>query len=215
MKFSAYKGEVMKAYFTTSDVAELSGVSLATVNNWIKAGALESFKTPGGHNRISQSSLKKFLDKLSIPQPPGFSETSNPRILVVEDEEDVRNYLMRVIEDIDYRVDTEEAADGFTAGIKVLSFRPHIVILDVMLPGINGIEVCRYIRSIFGQKVKIIIITGHFRDEYRARALEAGANEFLRKPVEKSKLKTAIEKLLSAESDSYFMERKKSSESNR
>ncbi len=203
----------MKNHYTTQEIADITGVSLATVNNWINAGALESFKTPGGHNRIRSENLKKFLKENNIPPPPGLEDSSSARVLVVEDDEDVRDFVTAVLDELDFPVEAEVAPDGFTAGSKVLSFKPDLVILDIMLPGINGFEVCRSIRKEHGDTIKILAMTGYYKEENRARIMEAGADAFIKKPMVLQELREKIEKLLLKGKSRFFIGRKEADKS--
>ncbi len=198
----------MKKHYTTQQVAEMTGVSLATVNNWIKSDKLKSFKTPGGHNRIRVEDLKEFMNENRIPAPPSMRDSVKPKILVVEDDEDVRDFVLAVINELEYDVESETAKDGFSAGAKIHSSKPDLVILDIMLPGINGIEVCRQIRKEYGKKVKILGVTGYYTDENRKEFMEAGANEFLKKPLDLKTLKKRIKKLLMQGGNRFFLEKK-------
>ncbi len=186
----------------------MTGVSLATVNNWIKSDKLKSFKTPGGHNRIRVEDLKEFMNENRIPAPPSMRDSVKPKILVVEDDEDVRDFVLAVINELEYDVESETAKDGFSAGAKIHSSKPDLVILDIMLPGINGIEVCRQIRKEYGKKVKILGVTGYYTDENRKEFMEAGANEFLKKPLDLKTLKKRIKKLLMQGGNRFFLEKK-------
>ena len=172
----------MKKHYTTTEISKLLGVTAATINGWINSGAMRSFKTPGGHNRIRQDVLLDFLSKNNIPIPPELETGNMPKILVVEDDEDVRDFVLAVIEDLKYLVEIELAKDGYAAGNKVVKFSPDIVILDIMLPGSNGFEICKQIRNELGKNVKVLAITGYYSEENKKKILEAGADAFMRKP---------------------------------
>ena len=89
------------------------------------------------------------------------------------------------------------ASDGFEAGVKVMGFRPGLVILDLFMPGMDGFEVCKRIKensSVSG--IKILAITGYDTEENRERILRAGADGYLAKPVERSALVQHTEGLL-------------------
>ena len=164
----------MKNYYTTSEISEISGVTPPSINNWIKSGQLTAYKTPGGHYRIRRETLINFLTNNNIPVPPNLELHDRPRILIVEDDEDVREFMIEVIKDLEYLVETEVAVNGFMAGTKLAEFKPDLVILDIMLPGINGFEVCRQIRKESGKEIKVLAITGYYSEENKRKIFELG-----------------------------------------
>ncbi|MEJ2083940.1 MAG: response regulator, partial [Acidobacteriota bacterium] len=77
---------------------------------------------------------------------------------------------------------------------KIIQFKPNIVIIDIMMPGINGVEVCKLIRANpEGRNIKIIAMTGYYTDKNVSSVIEAGANVCLRKPLEFEELRTALD----------------------
>ena len=89
--------------------------------------------------------------------------------------------------------ETAVANDDFEVGQKMLSFRPHIVLLDLMMPGLNGFGVCHKIKdNPATQDIRVIVMTGHNTPENIQKALEAGAEACLPKPIDKVQLFEAI-----------------------
>jgi len=77
------------------------------------------------------------------------------------------------------------ARDGFGAGSKVQSFKPDVILLDLMMPGMNGFEVCKALSSDSAtDAIKIIAITGFYSAENVSRIIEAGASACLQKPID-------------------------------
>lgn len=179
----------MKQFYTTFEVAKICQVSPGSVVRWIHEGKVKAALTGGGHHRISYEQLVLFLKQLQMPLP---SELDlGPRILIVDDEENVRRFIRKVIEDYFPDSAVDEAGDGFRAGWKTHSFRPQLVILDMKLPGVDGMEVCRYIRQFEELKgIKILAISGNEALETMAR--QAGSDDFLQKPFSVDDLKKKI-----------------------
>lgn len=198
----------MKRHYTTTEISKLLGVTTATINGWINSGELRSFKTPGGHNRIRQDLLLDFLSNNNIPIPPELDTNNRPKILVVEDDEDVRDFVLAVIDGLKYMVEVEIAKDGYTAGNKVVKFAPDIVILDIMLPGLNGFEICKQIRAELGKAIKVLAITGYYSEENKKKILAAGADVFMRKPMELDELKRTIGRFIKSCDRKYHLEKK-------
>ncbi|MFH1414466.1 MAG: response regulator [Elusimicrobiota bacterium] len=198
----------MKKHYTTTEISRLLGVTAATINSWINSGELKSFKTPGGHNRITQVYLLEFLYNNNIPVPSELDAGSMPKVLVVEDDEDVREFILAVIDDLEYVVEVEAAFNGYTAGSKIVKFKPDIVILDLMLPGVNGFEICRRIRDELGKETKVLAITGYYSEENRKKILEAGADAFIRKPVPLEDFKKILYRSILSFSSKYMLKKK-------
>ncbi len=125
----------------------------------------------------------------------GFSEgndqsLSRPgRILIVDDEQGIRDFLLFGLRDEGYEVKT--ARDGEEAMQLLESFRPHVVLLDIMLPGMDGYEVCRLMRT--RARVAIIMLTARDEVDERVRGLVTGADDYVVKPFAFAELKARID----------------------
>jgi CheY-like chemotaxis protein len=120
------------------------------------------------------SMIKEILEKEE-------TEKSTRKVLVVDDERKFCDLLKKIFQKNDFIVET--AYDGWEAGKKAAQFQPTIMILDITLPGINGLEVCKDLRADEKTKnIKIIAISGDLRYP-EAEVIEAGANSFFAKPV--------------------------------
>lgn len=180
---------------TTYEVSRYLHVDLTTVINWCDQGKLLAYKTPGGHRRVQPESFLQFLKEFSMPVPPDFIERMKGtlKILVVDDEEEIRGIVQRAIKKRLPQVDVYEAADGFEAGKMVLDVLPNLVVLDLKLPGVDGFKVCSNIRKDERFKeTKILAITGQDTPENKRRILQAGGNDYLGKPFE---IKEFLEKV--------------------
>jgi two-component system, OmpR family, response regulator len=120
--------------------------------------------------------------------PTDALESGKKKMLIVDDDQDLVE-LMSDTFDRDGRFEIRTANNGFDAGMQVKEFRPDIVILDVMLPDINGREVCQRVRSDKTlDSVKIICISGMIEQDKIADLRAAGANDFMQKPFGTDKL---------------------------
>ncbi|WP_231877808.1 response regulator transcription factor [Ferroacidibacillus organovorans] len=121
---------------------------------------------------------------------PTSQETSRPgRILIVDDERGIQDFLLFGLRDEGFDVAT--ASDGEEA-LQVLEiFRPHIVLLDIMLPGMDGFEVCRLMKE--RSRVSIIMLTAKEEVDDRVRGLSSGADDYVVKPFAFVELKARIE----------------------
>ena len=181
-----------KTIYTTHEVSRLLQVNPRSVINWIEQSLLPSYRTPGGHRRIRRDDLLVFLRKHQIPTPASLVDATFS-VLIVDDEDDIANMMKSYFQQQGgYEVST--ASDGITALLEVGRIKPDLLVLDIMIPGVDGIEVCRRIKENSSSKTSIIAISGV--DSNEDRILGAGADVFMLKPVDLEKLHTEARRLL-------------------
>jgi excisionase family DNA binding protein len=184
-----------KQSFSTSEVAKYCHVTADTIRKWAEAGRIQVFKTPGGHRRIRREDLVRFLRENSIPIHTEL-DNSGTKILVVDDEKSVISVVRRFLERAQTPFMIEVAMDGFEAGHQVASFRPDVIFLDLRLPGLDGFEVCRRIKT--DQEtagVHIIAMTGYYEGDVAQRVLDLGAVMLMQKPFTPDDLRRALAKV--------------------
>ena len=184
-----------KAVFTTFETAKLCHVSPLSIINWVNAGRLSAFRTPGGHRRIRREDLIGFMQENGIPLPEELREGSGLRkVLVVDDEASIRELFAEHLASRSNPYDVLTAADGFEAGRLVATHKPHVVLLDLKMPGLDGFQICRTIKADpETSKTVVIAMTGYHSPETEARILECGAVRCFSKPVEVSALSDYID----------------------
>jgi excisionase family DNA binding protein len=191
----------MKRFLTTGDVATYCGVTSSAVLNWIGAGKLAGFTTPGGHYRILRTDFREFLQRygMFVDQSYFGKGSEKKRILVVDDEPSVVTFIEGALQ-LEAKYEVAVATDGFEAGQQVISFEPHLIILDIMLPGMDGFEVCRRVKTDESTKhVKVLAITGFATEENIEKILHTGADDYLAKPLKLQDLHQKVEELLGEE----------------
>lgn len=188
-----------KTVFTTGEAAKICKVSQQTIIRCFDNGTLKGFRVPGSRfRRIPRDQLLAFMRDNQIPTDA--LESGNRKVLVVDDDEELVELLVDVFEK-DGRFEVRMANNGFDAGMLVKEFKPDLVVLDVMLPDINGKEVCQRVRSDENlDTVKIICISGMVEQDKVADLKAAGANDFMQKPF-------TVDKLLDRACDLLEMER--------
>ena len=191
-----------KAVFTTFETAKLCHVSPLSIINWVNAGRLSAFRTPGGHRRIRREDLITFMRDNGIPLPDELQEGSGLRkVLVVDDEAGIRNLLAKHLASRSDPYEVLTAADGFEAGRLVATFKPDVVLLDLKMPGLDGFQICRTIKADpETSKTVVIAMTGYHSPETEARILECGAVRCFSKPVESATLSSYIDSVLAQQS---------------
>lgn len=177
----------MKTVYTTGEAAKICKVSQQTIIRCFDSGQLKGFRVPGSRfRRIPRDQLFAFMKDNGIPTEA--LESGKRKVLIVDDDEELVELLKDAFE-TDSRFDIRTANNGFDAGMLVKEFRPDLVILDVMLPDINGREVCVRVRSDKSlDEVKIICISGMVEADKVNDLREAGANDFIQKPFAVDKL---------------------------
>ncbi|MFC1678940.1 response regulator [Elusimicrobiota bacterium] len=186
-----------KQAFTTFEVADFCHVSPNSVGRWLHEGKIRHFKTAGGRRRVWRRDLIRLLESLDIPAPPELDGRGQSRILIVEDEAKVRRTLKRMTSRAFPEADIHEAADGFEAGRKIAAVKPGIIVLDIFLPGVDGFQLCRKIRSDAELKhIKVLAVSGEDVEETGRKAIAAGADAFLSKPFTPKDIEQALRKWL-------------------
>ncbi|MHC4780346.1 MAG: response regulator [Planctomycetota bacterium] len=184
--------------YTSHEVSRLCGVAPITVGRWIRAGKLKAFRTVGGHRRILKADLEAFMEEFRIPVDEGSpkGKRSARRILVVDDDEVMIRVLTDMIGTFEGDWEVRGAENGFEAGRMVEGFRPQLVFLDLMMPGIDGFEVCRRIKSDSKTEgSEVVGLTGFFTPENRKSLMDSGALEVYRKPIDLETLTAIVEKV--------------------
>jgi excisionase family DNA binding protein len=189
----------MKTVFTTGEAAKICKVSQQTIIRCFDSGQLKGFRVPGSRfRRIPRAELYAFMRDNGIPTDA--LESGKRKILVVDDDQELVDLIVDVLEK-DGRFEVRSVNNGFDAGMMVKEYHPDLLVLDVMLPDINGREVCQRVRSDKTMDdVKIICISGMIENDKIEDLKAAGANDFLHKPFEVEMLIDRIGALLDVES---------------
>ncbi len=195
-KANGADGWAGKQVFTTGEAAEICKVSQQTIIRCFDSGRLTGFRVPGSRfRRIPRKDLLQFMKSNDIPTDA--LESTKRRVLVVDDDEQIIELFLDVLSRDD-RFEVKSARTGYDAGMLTEQFRPHLVLLDYMLPDINGNLVCDRIRSnpeLTG--TKIIVISGVVNQDEIDTLLRSGADDFVKKPFNIEKLIERMSQMLS------------------
>jgi len=185
-----------KAVFTTGEAAEVCKVSQQTIIRCFDAGRLGGFRVPGSKfRRIPREELIKFMRDNDIPIE-SLTGARKKRVLIVDDDPQIVELFVDVLSRDD-RFEIKTAMTGYDAGIITEQFKPDLMILDYMLPDINGNVVCQTVRknADLGE-MRIVIVSGVINQDQIHDLLTAGADEFVKKPFNIEKLIGRIQALL-------------------
>ena len=186
-----------KQLFTTGEAAEICRVSQQTIIRCFDSGRLQGFRVPGSRfRRIPRNELIRFMRANEIPSD--ILESSDvKRVLIVDDDPEIIELLQESISKDD-RFDVKTASTGYDAGMLTESFKPHLVLLDYMLPDINGNVVCERIRANNNlAETRIIIVSGVVNQNEIDELTRRGADDFIKKPFRIDQLLERMTNLLS------------------
>jgi len=187
-----------KTVFTTGEAAKICKVSQQTIIRCFDNGSLKGFRVPGSRfRRIPRDQLYSFMRENNIPTDA--LESGKRKVLIVDDDLELVDLLKDVF-DRDGRFDIRTANNGIDAGMQVKEFKPDLMVLDVMLPDINGKEVCRVRSDKKMDMVKIICISGMVEQDKISELTDAGADDFMNKPFTVDSLLERACELLEIES---------------
>lgn len=151
-------------YCTTRDAAGVLGVSLRTIQVWVENGALQAWKTPGGHRRITVRSLEKMAEaRLSaLGATPAAALAAEPyRVLVVDDDPHMLRLYELEIAGWGLPVKLLTATNGVDGLLAIGKYRPHLLLTDLTMPEIDGFAMIRRLRSLEDRAdMPIIVISG-------------------------------------------------------
>lgn len=189
-------------YITTGKAAKICGVRVNTIKNWIQNGSLQAIQTPGGHWRIPRIAFLEFAGRHSIPLPESMMNPApvqeQRRILIVDDDPAVHELITGTLDLSPFHYETLSAHDGCSGLMQVGLFRPHILILDIMMPEINGLEVIHRLKlqneSLGGMKI-LAITAATDRFLVMKKLKEAGPDAILSKPLKLGALVDTVERL--------------------
>lgn len=167
----------------------------ATIGTWVKEGKIKAYKLPGGRHRIPYEFLVEFMKDHGIPMQ--YLDQGRRRILLVEDDEALLRGIQKAFER-DARYEVQTASTGFDAGYKVRQFHPHVIVLDIKLPDLDGREVCKQLRADADfSDVKMIAVSGYLTDAEIKDLDVVGFDTFLAKPFSSEDLIARVSELLS------------------
>ncbi len=194
----------MEKLLRISEIAKKAGVLPSKIRYYTELGLLKvSSHTQGGHRLYDEEETLQKLRQIEFLSQQGYSIEKikeeltkikeKPKILVIDDEPEVGQLVLDSLKD---KLDAEIKVvyDGFSAGRIISNYLSDLIILDLMLPGVNGFEVCKEIRNTQHLKdTKILAITGYDTEENRKKIMDAGADDYLAKPMD---VKVLVEKIL-------------------
>ncbi|MFM7591397.1 MAG: response regulator [Isosphaeraceae bacterium] len=185
----------LKTVYTTGEAARICKVSQQTIIRCFDSGQLRGFRVPGSKfRRIPREALIRFMKEHGIPTDA--LESGRFKVLIVDDDPAIVDLLTDVLHETK-RFECRSVNNGFAAGKMANEFHPNLIILDIMLPDINGKVVCETLRKDPNlTDINIICISGMVEEDKIGELMDAGANAFMHKPLDIDALKSKIGELL-------------------
>lgn len=184
---------ILKNIYSLTQAAKLCGLNRVTLWRWIKSGRLTAYQTPTGHYRIRKDDLERFVQKeLKYLE---YDNQEQKKVLIIDRESSFRKFVKKILSKHNLLI--EEAESDFKAGLKIMKFKPSLLILNIDRPALNGFEICRIIKSDPNtKKIKVLAITEPGTQDVEQKILELGVDDYLQKPVSKNDLLKRVKSLL-------------------
>ena len=190
----------MKKFFSTTEIAELLEVNRYTVSLWVDRGSMKALVTPGGHKKVPREEVARFIQSRGGTLPPELCEEQRRKILVVDDEPGVSRVISDLIQINFPNIDVEEFNNPVNALLSMGKTPPDMILLDIVMPGMDGVSVCRRIRENEAlSSMRIIAMSGRADNDLVRQVEKAGADDFFYKTDQTHILIRKISELLSNE----------------
>lgn len=184
-----------ETFVGSAKAAEMLNVSLRTVQLWVEKGVLRAWKTPGGHRRIALKGIEAQLRQRGIQVG---QQGAQLKVLIVEDTSAQRKLYQKYFEMWELPVELCMANDGFQGLIKMGESLPDLLITDLMMPGMDGVQMIDSIKKNPNfQQLDILVVTAMDRDSKEVRKLQNMGLQIIFKPVPFNEIKVLIENRVS------------------
>lgn len=186
-------------FLTLYEAGKICGVSLKDVSEWISQGLIPASTTGDGHCRIKRKDLQAFMRRQGILMHK-MNEEDRKKILVVDDNKLLVDTIVEGLQEEPYHYEIISASDGFEAAVQIRDAKPDLLVLDIMMPDIDGHEVCRKLKSDeTAKEIKIIVLSAYLDDENLEKMKQCGADACFSKPLSLKSLKKEIRRMLGIE----------------
>lgn len=177
-----------KNFYTTHEVSKFCNVYPTTVINWIKEGKLSAYTTPGGHRRIKKEDLLELMKKNNMPIPENLAKGEKLTVLVIDDDVKILQMIKTILSQ-EEELQVIAAESGFDAGLTIYNLMPDIILLDFLMPKVDGFEVCHRLKSDEKTKDIPIIAVTVLKDMAEIqKMISAGVADYISKPFKSEEL---------------------------
>lgn len=185
---------------STTEAAKRLKVTVSTIHNWVEAGHLSAWKTPGGHRKITLDSLDRLINS-GLPQSEADS-IKRFSLVVVEDEADLRDIYRGHIERWEIPVQLHIANDGYEGLVMAGLYKPDLLITDLMMPCVDGLSMIKAMRACKETaSIPVVIVSGMHGEDIPHKELPPDIR-ILGKPIPFDQLRRIVEELIQTRSKS-------------
>ncbi len=167
-----------KKPLSVGQVAEVCRVSKKTVLNWIYDGGLKAFTTYGGHYRVWPANVKKFLDTTGMDIPFDFVDDRTTNVLIIDDDVDYTKMLSSAIKTELPTVEVNSTDDGYEGLLMIGEIKPQLVILDVRMPKVDGLQVLELLKSRKADHNMKVLVVSAYLDEKTKKQLRSSVADY-------------------------------------
>lgn len=168
---------------STSDAARQLGVSVRTIQLWVESGRLAAWKTAGNHRRVYQYSIDEYKEGRDAGGAHGEEKRHDECILVIEDDRTTQVYYETMLQLLEVEAHIELVSNGLRGLLAVGRFEPWLVIVDIEMPELDGIEVVLAMRQKgLADRVQVVVISNVSHKEALERGLPTDC-PFYPKPI--------------------------------
>jgi excisionase family DNA binding protein len=179
--------------FTTFEAAKICHVTHHSIKNWIKQGLIKASRTPGGHYRILEEDLDEFRERYDM-----FPRDKGPikrRVMIVDDDPDVLAMLDKLLTEEGFEL--IKVSNATEVGLKAAQLSPDLILLDFLMPEIDGFEVCKALRdNELTRSTPIMAVTCLTKEQDIERIFACGADEYVAKPFRPDHLLEKVRDLI-------------------
>ncbi len=180
-------------FLTTREAAERLGVALRTAQLWVESGALPAWKTVGGHRRIPAAAVDAMRASRVVSRPRHDAPPEPFRLLAVEDDAMILKLFHLMVSSWELPLELKLAHDGFEALPLVASWRPHLLVTDLFMPGMDGFRMIRSLRdNPDNAALEIVVVSGLTAGEIEEKGGLPKGVLLLPKPVPFEKLEALV-----------------------
>jgi len=179
--------------YTTFEAAKICHVTHHSIKNWIKQGLIKASRTPGGHYRILEEHLDAFREEYDMfPRAKG---SGRKRVMIVDDAPDALALMEKVLADEGFEL--IKVSSATEVGLKAAQHLRDLILLDCLMPEINGFEVCKALRANdLTRNTPIMAVTCLTKERDIERIFACGADEYLAKPFKVDQLLEKVRELI-------------------
>lgn len=184
-------------FITTKKAAEWIGVSVRTIQLWVEAGILRAWKTEGGHRRVARASVDDLLRSRVAKSEQALARPAQGplRVVVVEDDPHLQTVYELALASLPFPLELRMAGDGFSGLVRIGEFRPHVIVADLNLPGLDGFRMIRALKDApESRDAEVIVISALTSTDIADRGGLPADVRVLSKPVPVSVLEELMTK---------------------